>query len=207
MIVAKLKLAQILRKMLRTDMDMRAGNAALQLRPEAFDAVDRTAFGGNILANRVVDLFVIKAVHPKCEIGRKFVGVDDGVTLHGFLDDRHHRADAAIRNDLGDEITPTLDHAEHNRFVGEEALFLRRLATDEGFVDLDLFAKATKRRVTIDLPHVFADFVAHAPSRLVGHAKLALDFLGGNTVPRRAEQEHDVEPIAQRCAGAVKGGA
>lgn len=69
MIVAKLKLAQILRKMLRTDMDMGAGNATLQLRPEAFDAVHAAAVGGNILARLMVDLLVVIAVHPKREVG------------------------------------------------------------------------------------------------------------------------------------------
>lgn len=133
--------------------------------------------------------------------------MDDGVALHGFLDDRHHRADASIRNDVRNEIAATLNHAKHNRLVGKKALFLRRLAADEGFVDFDLTAKAAKRRIAIDLPHVFADFVAHAPSRLVGHAKLALDFLGGDTIPRRAEQEHDMEPVTQWRARAIKGGS
>ena len=48
------------------------------------------------------------------------------------------------------------------------------------------------------------DLVAHAPRGFVGHADLALDALGGNAVPRRGEQEHDIEPIAQARAGAIE---
>ena len=204
MIVAKLKLAQILRKMLRTDMDMRPADPALQLRPEAFHAVDGATSCRDILPKRMVDLFMVETVHSKSEIGRQFVGVDDGVWHHVLLDDRDHRADTAVRDNLGYNVATALNHSQNDRFVGKEAFFLRCLSADERLVNLNLFAKAAERRVAIDLAHVFADFVAHAPSRLVGHAKLALDLLCGNATPRRAEQKHNVEPVAQRSASAFK---
>ena len=78
------------------------------------------------------------------------------------------------------------------------------LAADQRFVDLNDFAGAAQRIVTVERGHVLADFMAHAPRGFVGHANLALDTLGGNAVPRRREQEHDVEPIAQAGAGAIE---
>jgi hypothetical protein len=46
--------------------------------------------------------------------------------------------------------------------------------------------------------------MAHAPRGFVGDADLSLDALGSNAVPRRREQEHDVEPIAKAGAGAIE---
>src|SRR6185312_2777001 len=38
----------------------------------------------------------------------------------------------------------------------------------------------------------------------VGDAEFALDALGGHAVPRSREQEHHIEPVAQRRARAVE---
>ena len=151
-IVAKLKLPKILRKMLRADMDMRAVDPALELRPEAFKCVrGRARLGANVFKRAVV---------------------------HGFVPIAQRR-NAAMRN-------PAM------------------LTADECLVDLNRTAQPAKRIVAIDRAHVFADFVAHPPSRLVGDPKLALDFLGGDAVAARGEQEHDKEPVAQWGAGALE---
>ena len=46
--------------------------------------------------------------------------------------------------------------------------------------------------------------MAHAPRRFVAPAKLALKFLGGNAVARGGEQIDRVEPLLQRCMGAIE---
>jgi len=64
--------------------------------------------------------------------------------------------------------------------------------------------EAGEHVIAVQRGHVFADFMAHAPRGLVGHSNVALDALGRNAVPRRREQEHDVEPIAQAGASAIE---
>lgn len=49
--------------------------------------------------------------------------------------------------------------------------------TGESFVNLDNFTIATDHGATVNRAHIFADHVAHAPSRLVGDTQFALDFL------------------------------
>ena len=61
-----------------------------------------------------------------------------------------------------------------------------------------------KRGVAVNLAHVLADFVANSPRRLVGHGKLALQFLGADTVACRGEQVHGVEPLLQRGTRLLK---
>src|ERR1043165_9728528 len=73
---AILKLAEILRKMLPADMDMRSGNPALEVRPEAFDGVHASAGLRGIFAARMVDGDVDVAAMRKVIVPSKFVGVD-----------------------------------------------------------------------------------------------------------------------------------
>ena len=51
-----------------------------------------------------------------------------------------------------------------------------------------------------------ADLLPHAPSGLIRHTKLALQFLAADTVARRAEQIHRIEPRNERGACVVKDG-
>ena len=108
-----------------------------------------------------------------------------------------HVARRWIGDNRRHHVPATLDHAQHNRLGRAEP-------ADEGLVNLDMLTGTAKRIIAVHIAHVFADFMAHAPRRFVGHAKLALDLFRRNAVTGGREQEHDVEPIAQRRAGALK---
>ncbi len=71
-------------------------------------------------------------------------------------------------HDARNDIATALDDAEHDCLVVR--LVCRVIASDESFVRLNGFAGAAHRRVTINVAHIEADQVAHAPSGLVGHA-------------------------------------
>ena len=64
-VVTILKLRQILRKMLPTDMDMRAVDPALEHGPEAFDGLDVRAGCGDVFARIVIAGVVPVAVLPE----------------------------------------------------------------------------------------------------------------------------------------------
>ena len=63
---------------------------------------------------------------------------------------------------------------------------------------------STKGRVDINLRDVLAKLMAHAPRGLIGDAKLALQFLGGNAMPRCGEQIRRIEPLLQRCMAVLE---
>lgn len=54
-----------------------------------------------------------------------------------------------------------------------------------------------QRRLAIQCPHVIPDLVRHAERGRVGHAQLALQFLGRDAVAGRGEQVHRIEPLLQ----------
>jgi hypothetical protein len=106
---------------------------------------------------------------------------------------------------LGHNVPAAFQQPDHGGLVALETRpFALDRAANQRFVNLDNSPHAAKRIVAIKRPHVLADLVAHAPSSFVSHPKLALNFLRCHAVPRSAEEEHDKEPIAQRCASAVK---
>lgn len=112
------------------------------------------------------------------------------------LEDRRENVSTALAGkDAGNDFAAAFDDAENDRLV---VLTLLVLAADESLVGLDNAATgAAKAVVAVNVAHVLPDQVAHAPSGLVRHANGALDFLGRHAVARRAEHEHDVEPVAQ----------
>ena len=206
-IVTELELTQILRKMLWADMDMSAVDPALELRPEPLDAIDGRAVFADIFLDAVIDLLMPVAVDRRqSAVGAQRVGVDLAVGLHIRHDVREQGSALTVNNNVGDYVTAALSHPQHDSLaLATHAVSL--VTADESLVDFNSLERPAKRRVAIHSAHVFADFVAHPPSRFVGDAKLALDFLGGDSVPRSAELEHDKEPIAKAGAGAIEGGS
>ena len=198
-IVAILKLTQILPKMLPTDMDMRSVNPALQLCPETFNGIDARSVCGRIYACFVVDLDVAIAVVRNVFVTAKFIGVDGSSGQDVGIDKHVHRRLGARLDNARDQFTAAFKHPDNASLVAlVSAAHAGNRTADQRFVNFDGRTGATKWIVTIKRRHVFADFMTHAPSRLVSHTKLALDFLGRNAVARSAEQEDDIEPIAQR---------
>ena len=105
-------------------------------------------------------------------------------------------------NVASENIAVALDNAEHDGLVIVPELVL---AAEKTFVDLDRLARTADREITVNIAHVLADQIAHAPRGFVGHAKLALHFLGGHAVPGSREQEHHEKPVPQGRPGALKG--
>ena len=196
-IVTELELTQILRKMLWADMDMSAVDPALELRPEPLDAIDGRAVFADIFLDAVIDLLMPVAVDRRqSAAGAQRVGVDLAVGLHIRHDVREQGSALTVNNNVGDYVTAALAHPQHDSLaLATHAVAL--VTADESLVDFNSLERPAKRRVAIHSAHVFADFVAHPPSRFVGHADLAFDFFGGDPIPRSAELEHDKEPVAK----------
>ena len=205
-VVPIFKLAKILPKMLPADMDMRSVNAALQLRPESLHRVDASALGGRVLPLAVVDGDMAIAGLSNVLIAAKFIGIERCSRQDMAKYNRLHGLLGARMNNPRYQFATALQHPDNASLVAlVPAALAGHRAAYQRFVNLDRFAKAAKRIVTIERRHIFADFMAHAPSGFVRHAKLALDFLSGNPIARGAEQENNIEPIPQRRARPVHG--
>jgi len=188
--------------MLLRHPDMRTFDGALHASPEAFDAVG-VCGAAHIFFLAVIDGPVVVAVAIQGHEATALVCSDARAFGYPGAQMGQNGSAAAVGQHAGNDLAATLHHAQHDGLV---ILALLVLAADESLVRFDnRLAGTAQRRVTIGIGHVLADFVAYAPSGLVGHAQLALQFLRRNAVPRRGEDEHCVEPLLQRRAGFLEG--
>ena len=107
-----------------------------------------------------------------------------------------------VRNHFRHHLAFALHHAKHNRFVRRAAPASAVCApADIRFINFNI---TEKRELAVNKFHVISDQIRHAPRRLVSHAKLALQLLSRNTVPRSGEKVNGIEPKLQRCAAIFK---
>jgi hypothetical protein len=181
-------------------------DAALERSPKAFNRVHASAVRCRVDLGLMLNPNVVIAVVRKVFVAAKFIRVD-GRSGQDMLIDKcvHGRLRAACDN-AGNEFAAAFQHPNNAGLVTlVTAAHARDGAADQGFVNFDFIANAAQGVVAIQRAHILADFVAHAPSRFVGHAKLTLDFLSRHAVAGAAKQKHDVEPVAQGRAGPLKG--
>ena len=197
----KLKLAKILRQMPLGDVNMSALDRPLQDRPEPFNGIRVVAVARPFLF-RVVDRAVNVAIFRQFLISVPFVRADSRALGDVLGDVRFNRRARHIGDHARDDLAATLDKAEHQRLAkSATAPAPLAVAAHHRFVCLDV---ARKLVVAVHNRQILADFVAHAPRRLVVHAQLALQFLGRHAVARRGEQIHRIEPLLQRRMRAMK---
>ena len=181
-------------------MDMSAANAALDLRPEAFERIG-VYDAIHPLLGGMIDAAMLISERLKRLVAHPFVGTNQAPFHHVLNDVRQQGFSARVLHHARDDVAAALYHAKHNgllRSASRDAMLLPALTAtaDIGFIDFDVAGQST---VAVHLRHVFADFVTHAPRRLVGHAQLALQFLRRYAVARRGEKIHGVKPLLKRC--------
>lgn len=181
---------------------MRGSDGTLQDAEERFNGVHMAAVAGiDALAMFYPAMGVAVLVQPI--VRRQFVGVDRGAFDDMGFDLAFQRCAFYVRHDFGNHLAVAILHCEDNGLSPRAAPTLPRpLAADIAFI---CFYIAIQRAVAVQNSHVFADFVAHAPSRFVRASELALKLFRANTVARDREQIHGVVPALQRHVRAMEG--
>jgi len=152
----------------------------------------------NVLLGAVVDDSVPVAFASEMHVVASIVGHDPRANPDELADQRQNRLGNAVGDDARNDLALSFDHAEYDLLVIKALLVL---AADEGFVDFDDAGStsiAANRSVAVDIGHVFSDQPSHAPSGLVRHAHLPLDFLCRHAVTGGRKKEHGEEPLLQR---------
>ena len=137
-------------------------------------------------------------------IGGKLIGSNRGPFAYVVLNQRLKGLLLSVRNHLCHNRPVALQHPENDRLVLNRAAFeLRTLAAsaDVRLVNLNV---TKERPFTVNVRHVLPDQIGHAPSGLVGHAKLPLQLLSGNTVAGSGEKVDGVKPQLQRRAAILE---
>ena len=188
-------------QMLFGNVNVSAANSAFQMFPKVFQIVD-VRFAVGVLACAMIYHLVRVALLRQPFIGVQLVSVNRRAVENIFLNDWLKRLTFAVRNNFGHHLTFALQHSKDYGFARRSATANASMTTAD--VSFITFNFTEQRPFVVNLRHVFADKVCHAPCRLVGHAKLPLQFLRGNSVPRSGEQINPVEPKLQRRSAVLK---
>lgn len=181
---------------------MRAVNRAFQLRPKAVNGVG-VAATAHVLFAPVVHLLVFVTERADVVVSRVFVGMQGCTRFHGIADMADDVRGVHGSYNLRGDTAPAIYDANYGSLASRTPPALAGAFTaNVGFIRL-AFAKEFGRLFI----HQFADFMGHAPSRLIGHAKLPLQFLRRNPVPAGGHQEDGKEPRNEACSRFVEDGA
>lgn len=187
---------------MRTAMLIHAIHTALEDAEKAFNRV-RMRIAANVFFGAVIDALVIREVLTDLGILSRLIshqGRGIGYVL-GKLPSK--RAGSNIIDVEGADVASTFDKGEHRFFVSMAAADLSpRLAADEGFVSFDRTA-ADSQDPTGGV-HGFADAMGHEPSRLVLHAKRALQLVATASLFARADKVDRLHPLVQWDLAALK---
>ena len=189
-------------KMFRRDVNVSAFDAAFKVLPKVIKVL-RMRVPADIFAHAMIDGLVIVSSLFQPFVRFQFVRVNRCAVQNIFFNDWLQSFLCDIRDNLCHYLAVALHHAENNCLVcrAASASAASGAASDIGFINLDL---TIERHFIINLRHVVADLVAHAPRRLVSHAKLPLQFFGGNTMSGSGEKVNGKKPSLQRSAAIFK---
>lgn len=199
-----LEFLHVFRHVFLGHVNMSAANGALEMLPEVFKAVHMD-IAANVFLCAMVYGVVIVALFGKAVVRLQFIGANHRAGSHIARDNRLQRACLNACNNLGHNLTVTLQHPEHDCLaLGSASALAGVPSTNERFVNFDF---AVKRPLAIDFRHVLTDMMRHAPRCLVCYAKLTLQFLRRNAVAGRGVEVDGVEPKLQWRARILKRGA
>src|ERR1700730_627698 len=176
-------------------MHVRSADRTLQDRPKALyplnmmDAINPFLF-------RMIDSAVLIPVPRQFGIGFQFIGRNCRAFCHIRKNVWLQCCTSYIRNNAGHYVPFALQHTEHCRlsWSATTALAPAALASDHRLIGFNM---SRQRRIAINKTKIFPNLMAHAPSGLVVHTKLALQFLRWYAMPRCSEQVHCIEPLLQ----------
>jgi hypothetical protein len=189
-------------QMLFGNMNVSGADAAFQVFPKVFQAVHMRTVQ-DIFLLIVVNYLMVIALLSQAVVADKFIRVRRGTLLDILLNDWMKGLNFAIRHNLRHYLSVTLKHSEHNGFIFRTATAPHavRLSSDIGFINLNI---AKQRKLAINIFHMLANQVRHSPSRLIGYAKLTLQFFRRNAMAGSGEQINGIEPQLQRCAAILE---
>jgi hypothetical protein len=200
MVISERIFIQVLLQVLRANASEHAANTILDHRPEAFNRIGMNITDHvNIIG--VQNLIMLVSHSVQAVVNRIFVCVDLRALLDLVFHKRENGRAFGIRNGFDLDFTFAFNNTHNRSFIlrAAPALATSVPTTKITFVNLDLTAK----RVLIFVK-AFANFVAHAPSSLVGHARFSLNLLCANSTTRLCHQVAHIKPSGQRGAGFVE---
>jgi hypothetical protein len=200
----ELKLLRVFMQMLSRNTHVSSLDASFKVLPEIFEVVN-VGIAPDVFPQPVGNSGVLVALGRKIAVGHEFIRMNLRTLLDVCFNDGLQCGAFNIGNNFGHHVTIALKHSHDDRFAeSSAATWAGTPPADNRLID---FHNTRQRPLAVNVLHVLADIVTHAPSRLVSYAKLPLQFFRGNTVARRSEEINCEEPELQRRAAVFKGRA
>lgn len=178
---------------------MRAVNRPLQLAPEAFNGV-RVTPTPHIFLSAMVNDFVTIPKLGHVVVGRIFVSVKLCAGRDDFADMLNRVSRVDDFDYLCADPATTISDADNGGLASSSSpAFAGLFPTDIALVSL-----AFTEEFGCSILHQLPDFMGHAPSRLVGYAKLTFKLFGSDPIPTGGHKEDAKKPEHERCSGFVE---
>jgi hypothetical protein len=201
MIESELKFLGVFGQVLLGDMHVSPIDRPLEMLPKILKPV-YMAVAANIFLRSVFDRLMRVTQFAKSAIRSVLIRVTGGTRLDVFGNVRNKRASLSVENDFRHHFPAALQHPLNLSLARRSKARLARMVSPHvGFIDFNV---ATQGKLAVNIGHVLADEPGHAPRGLIGHAKLAFEFLCWNPMTGRGEQIKGIKPELQRCARILK---
>src|SRR3990167_8571315 len=208
LVQAESELAHVPAKVLFAGVVIDAMQAALEDRPQAFDAVGVYVVP-DVLARAVVDRGALEEQPAKALIGRAFVAVDRAARLNVLVDRPVQRGDIHVPDMQGDGAPSTFTHPEDGGFSHGTPPALQALglvlgsflAADVRLVNLNDAAQHLQVRAAR-----LAQPPEDEPCGLLRDADFLAELERADALTRGDEQVHRVEPLVQGNMGPLEDG-
>jgi hypothetical protein len=206
----KLKLREVQRQILLTNMVIGTDDATLEQAPEVFKIV-RVNLAAHIFTLAMRHKFVFVALSVQVAISAMLIGCDQiNLLADGVADESIKRLSVGVFDNLADHVAFPANCSDDAHLSAtnttRDVAFLIPMAVlilpaDEGLIDFDDAHKLTK----IGVFHCGAQTMAHIPSRLVGSAPdLALNLKRADTLFAVQNLPENLKPDGQRIFGVLK---
>lgn len=206
-VVAEIEFCEIAMQVLLTNVLVGSINAALEDREKVFCGVGR-CIAANLFLLGVSDGAVTGKLFSRFPIDAALIGAQVRSLVDAGFQAGPEVSGIHFRDMLRADATLALDQ-------GDNSLLWRRMpigavasvSADEGFVRLDKHAFAAERSLRRNVDHCFADSVPDEPAGFEVDAKDSTELICAETLLRRAQKVHGLEPDMHRDMALLENGS
>src|SRR6266404_9195878 len=206
-VVTEVELREIAVQMLTVAMLVRASHAALEDTEEAFNRV-RVSIAAHVLARAVVYGLMVRKLLADLAIVKRAVSHETRIR-RDVLFERALDARKELAGDVsGTNLAAPLNQCEHGFLVAvPTALVASRLTADVSLIGFNRLAARAHQATARNVVHCVTDAVSHEPSRLIGHAKRAMELVAADAFLAGTQQVDRREPFGEGNLGTLEYGS
>jgi hypothetical protein len=201
-IVPEAVLIEVGLEIVPTNIVIDTADPALDKTPESLNGI-RVDFASDVDSLAVVDSLMRVSASTQAIVGAEVIGKDGGLRKHVFLNESSQGIGFHVSGNESANLPFALDHANNRSLVSPAPALSFAPASVVRLIHLNLATESTNRPAFFVRQHG-SNLFEHAPCRLVGDARLALNLFCGDAAPSLRHEVNSVEPNRERRRGFVE---